>query len=223
MPSGSAWDDETAHLRRTFDAIADLYRERFTDELETKVFDRDLLDDVGARMAVVAGLTGCPVLEVGGGPGHIGARVAAQGAPVVVSDASLGQLREARRYDPDRALTAADFARLPVRDGGLAGIVAFYCLIYGGAELIDPVLAEWRRALAPGGLVVAAVHAGEGRVHVDDWMGRPVSVTVVLRDPDELVERFERAGLTVTDRRLRAAYPDEHPTDRFYLVAVGYS
>jgi len=44
-----------------------------------------------------------------------------------------------------------------------------------------------------------------------------------LRDPDDLVERFERSGFTVTDRRLRAAYPDEHPTDRFYLVAVGYS
>jgi hypothetical protein len=40
MPSGSAWDDETAHLRRTFDAVADLYRERFTDELETKPYDR---------------------------------------------------------------------------------------------------------------------------------------------------------------------------------------
>ena len=35
--------------------------------------------------------------------------------------------------------------------------------------------------------------------------------------------RFERAGFTVTDRHLRPAYPDEHPTDRFYLVGVGYS
>jgi SAM-dependent methyltransferase len=223
MPSGSAWDDETAHLRRTFDAVADLYRARFTDELETKPYDRELLDDVGARMAGVATLTGSPVLEVGGGPGHIGARVAAQGAPVVVSDASLGQLREARQHDPDRALVAADLARLPVRPGGLAGIVAFYCLIYGEADLLDPVLAGWRRALAPGGLVLAAVHAGEGRVHVDDWMGRGVAVTVVLRDPDDLVARFERAGFTVTDRHVRAAYSDEHPTDRFYLVGVGYS
>ncbi len=63
----------------------------------------------------------------------------------------------------------------------------------------------------------------EGRVHVDDWMGRGVSITAVLRDPDDLVARFERAGFTVTDRHLRPAYPDEHPTDRFYLVGVGYS
>jgi len=223
MPSGSAWDDETTHLRRTFDAVADLYRERFTDELETKPYDRELLDDVGARMAMVAALTGSPVLEVGGGPGHIGARIAAQGAPVVVSDASLGQLREARQFDPDRPLVAADLARLPVRPGGLAGIVAFYCLIYGEAARLDAVLAQWRRAIAPGGLVLAAVHAGEGQVHVDDWMGRGVSVTVALRDPDDLVARFERAGFTVTDRQLRPAYPDEHPTGRFYLVGVGYS
>jgi hypothetical protein len=44
-----------------------------------------------------------------------------------------------------------------------------------------------------------------------------------LRDPDDLVARFERAGFTVTDRRVRAAYSDEHPTDRFHLVGVGYS
>lgn len=54
-------------------------------------------------------------------------------------------------------------------------------------------------------------------------MGRGVAVTVVLRDPDDLVARFERAGFTVTDRRVRVAYSDEHPTDRFYLVGVGYS
>jgi SAM-dependent methyltransferase len=223
MPEGSDWDEETAHLRRTFDAVADLYRAEFTDELDGKPYDRQLLDDVGGRLAVVAAEAGAPVLEVGGGPGHIGARVAAQGAPLVVSDASLGQLREARRYDPDRSLVAADLARLPVRPGSLAGIVAFYCLIYGDADLLDPVLAGWRRALVPGGLVVASVHAGEGRVHVDDWMGRGVSITAVLRDPDDLAARFERAGFTVTDRHLRPAYPDEHPTDRFYLVGVGYS
>ena len=223
MPSGSAWDEETAHLRRTFDAVADLYRARFTAELDGKPYDRSLLDDVGGRMAAVAAESGAPALEVGGGPGHIGARVAAQGAPVLVSDTSLGQLREARVYDGHRPLLAADMARLPVRSRSLSGIVAFFCLIYGDAELLDPVLAGWRQALVPGGLVVVAVHAGQGEVHVDDWMGRGVSVTVVLRDPDDLVARFERAGFTVTDRHLRPAYPDEHPTDRFYLVAVGYS
>jgi hypothetical protein len=223
MPSGSAWDDETAHLRQTFDAVADLYRARFTDELDGKPYDRTLLDDVGRRMAAVSAETGRPALEVGGGPGHIGARVAAQGAPVLVSDTSLGQLREARVYDSHRPLLAADMARLPVRSAGLSGIVAFYCLIYGHVYLLDPVLAGWRQALVPGGLVVVAVHAGRGEVHVDDWMDRGVSVTVVLRDPDDLVARFERAGFTVTDRHLRPAYPDEHPTERFYLVAVGYS
>src|SRR5262245_56957870 len=138
MPSGSAWDDKTDHLRRTLDAVADLYRARFTDELDGKPYDRMLLDDVGGRMAAVAAETGRPSLEVGGGPGHIGARVAAQGAPVVVSDTSLGQLREARVYDSRRPLLAADMARLPVRSASLSGIVAFFCLIYGDADRLDP-------------------------------------------------------------------------------------
>jgi hypothetical protein len=71
--------------------------------------------------------------------------------------------------------------------------------------------------------VLAAVHAGEGRVRTwtTGWAG--VWPSPWLRDPDDLVARFERAGFTVTDRRVRAAYSDEHPTARFHLVGVGYS
>jgi hypothetical protein len=38
-------------------------------------------------------------------------------------------------------------------------------------------LAESRRVLAPGGTVLAAFHAGNERVHLDDWWDHNVDVT----------------------------------------------
>jgi len=160
------------------------------------------------------------VLEVGAGPGHIGAHLAAAGVPVVVSDASLGQMREARALDPARPLVVADLGRLPVGRESLAGIVAFYCLIYGPPEDLDPVLADWREALVPGGVVVIAVHAGVGALHAQDFLGRPVDVTVVLRDPHDMAARLESRGFEVVETTVRPPYDDEHATDRCYVVAT---
>jgi SAM-dependent methyltransferase len=208
------WRRERAKVAASFDAIADLYRRKYRDELARKPFDRDLLDRVAGLF-----VRGRPVLEVGAGPGHIGAYVAARGMPVVVSDISAGQLSEARTDDPSRALVVADLARLPAGDGTLGGILAFYCLIYGPAELLDGVFVDWHRALAPGAMVLVAVHAGAGELHVDEWQGRQVDMTVVLRDPDDLASRLARAGLEVLEQTVRPPYADEHPTDRCYLLA----
>ncbi|HEY3000083.1 MAG TPA: class I SAM-dependent methyltransferase [Acidimicrobiales bacterium] len=212
-------DDETARVRRSFDAIADLYRRDFAGELDGKPYDRAFLAALADRWGPLARATGRPVLEVGAGPAHIGGYVAALGVPMIASDVSTGQLREARALPDPPPLVAADLARLPVTDRGVAGVLAFYCLIYGPAGALDAVFAEWRRALVPDGVVALAVHAGEGELHVDEWQGRPVDVTLVHRDPDDVVARVRRAGLEVLDSHLRPPYPAEHGTDRFYLVA----
>jgi SAM-dependent methyltransferase len=207
------WRGERVRVAASFDAIADLYRREFADELDRKPFDRELLDRVAAMF-----VRGRPVLDVGAGPGHVGAYVSAHGVPVVVSDVSTGQLSEARAHDPVRRLVVADLARLPAGPGTLGGILAFYCLIYGPAELLDGVFVDWRQVLAPGALALVAVHVGSGALHVEDWQGRTVDMTVVLRDPDDLVSRIERGGLEVLERTVRPPYSDEHPTDRCYLV-----
>jgi len=209
------WRRETARLRTSFDRIADFYRHQFADELDRKPFDRELLNRLASRFPRRS-----PVLEVGAGPAHIGAYLARWGVSAIASDASLGQLQQARGLDPTRSLVAADLARLPVRKGGLGGIVAFYCLIYGPPEQLDHILADWHSVLASGGLVVIAVHAGEGTQHIDEVQGRPVDITIVLRDPDDLVARLEASGFAIEELTVRPPYHDEHPTHRCYVVAT---
>ena len=209
------WERRRAAVAGSFDAIAELYRREFSSELDHKPFDRALLDRVAGLLPA-----GRPVFEVGAGPGQVGLYLAGRGVPVVCSDASIGQLHEARLLDAHRSLVVADLIRLPVAPMRLAGVLAFYCLIYGPSDALDPVFDDWFSALTPGGLVVASVHAGEGtRTHHADWQGQSVDITVTLRDPDDLVERMAGAGLEVIESTRRAPYSEEGDTERVYVVA----
>jgi SAM-dependent methyltransferase len=211
------WAAERRRVTGSFDRIADLYRETFAAELEGKPFDRQLLADLAAALRR-SGRDG-PVLEVGAGSAPVAPRLAERGLRVLASDASLGQLRECRVVDPGRPLAAADARQVPVRPGSLVAIVAFYCLIYGPAEHLDGVFADWHRALIPGGLVVIAVHAGDGVLTSDEWKGRPIDIAIVLRDPDDLVARLQAAGFAIDLWTVRPPYAQEHQTDRLYVVA----
>jgi hypothetical protein len=63
------WEMGNEHLAAAaYDIVAADYESRFVDELRTKPRDCELLDELAARASG-------PVLDIGSGPGHIGARV----------------------------------------------------------------------------------------------------------------------------------------------------
>ena len=200
---------------RAFDAIAERYAEDFADELERKPFDRDQLD----RFA-----SGCPaglVVDVGcGAAGHVGAYLARRGRQVVGLDASVRSLTVAAHRVDQVSFVAGDLRGLPLRDGSVAGIVAFYCHIYDDLGELERELVELHRVLRPGGWLLAATHAGSGAEHFDDYQGIEVDVTIVLRDPDEFAAAAARAGFDVGAVTVRPPYPDEHAWDRLYVLAT---
>ena len=118
-------------------------------------------DARGAQQAVreVEGLIGrrlAPgerVLDVGCGTGFLaaGIRRARPHVDVLGSDLSAGMLSRARAAGAE-PLVQADATRLPVRDGSLDLVVARGVLHH--LPDVTAALAEWRRALRPGGAVV---------------------------------------------------------------------
>jgi SAM-dependent methyltransferase len=207
-----AWNIERRRVSRSFDAVADAYREMFAEELEGKPFDRELLDRVASDLP--AG----PVIEVGAGPGQIGKYLADRGIPMIETDSSVGQLREARVLHARAPLVVSDLAALPTRPNSLAGILAFYCLIYGPPGPLDAVFASWHAALMPRGLVVIAVHSGDGSRSAREWRGRTIDLTVVERDPVALRRQVEAAGFGITAHVVRDPYDGEE-TERCYIIA----
>ena len=170
-----------------YDVVAASYAERFLDELDDKPRDRAVLDRLAAA---VDG----PVVDLGCGPGQVGAHVRRTHGPVFGADLTPAMARlAAERLD---GVVVADARALPFADGSVGGVVAFYSLIHLPLPDRPVAFAELARVLRPGGrLLVAALEGGEitGTVLV----GHAVALHYVLYDLADLRALAEAAGLVV--------------------------
>lgn len=220
----------TGSVRAAYDAVAADYAARIGGELAGKPADRELLDALAGRAA--GGVIG----DLGAGPGHVAAYLAARGARTVAVDLSPAILAAGRAAGPAVAgaasggaasggagppAAAGDLRALPLRDGSLAAAVAFYSLIHLAPGEEVPALAEIRRVLAPGGEVLAAVHVGTEIRHLDEWWGHRVDLDFRFFRVDELAGWLAAAGLEVAEVTERDSYEEvEVATRRAYVRAV---
>lgn len=94
------------------------------------------------------------LLEVGPGPGRFSDLLLATGRSVISLELSLAMIREARRHPGPSGgphWVLGDGLRLPVRPGGLAGLVALGNVLGFGGDRAGLLLREWKESLAPGG------------------------------------------------------------------------
>jgi SAM-dependent methyltransferase len=164
-----------------------------------------------------------PVLDLGCGEGGTARMLAALGLaeqPLCGLDLRFADLSRARRSCSHRHLVGADARHLPFADRQFATVVAngvLCCLPQG----LDAALAEIRRILRPGGLVVAtvptraftevllptralgAVAPGLARLYADR-VDRRLGHASVLAE-QEWRRRFEGQGLVVEHRELYAS------------------
>src|SRR5690349_15678007 len=103
--------------RRSYDRVAVRYAAEIGGELAGKPLDRALLN---AFAESVAG----PVLDVGGGPGHVADYLVQRGVTVVSTDISLVMCGLAGRAGLPSVV--ADMTALPFRSDAVGGIVCWY-------------------------------------------------------------------------------------------------
>ena len=201
-------------LAESYSAVAGDYAVEFEGEVDRKPFDRELLrrfvEDVGR---------GARVLDLGCGPGHIGAYLSDLGCDVIGVDLSPGMIATARELYPGRCFAVGDMLALDGADAAFAGVVAFYSLIHLERDSVATAAREIARVLAPGGRALVSVHEGEGGVGRDEWYGKSVRVRATLFAPEEIGELISRGGLDVDTIDVRDPYELEYPTKRIYLRA----
>ncbi|PUA81166.1 DUF480 domain-containing protein [Nocardioides currus] len=203
-------------VRATYDAVATAYADQLADELAGLPFETWLLDRVATASA------GGPVIEVGSGPGHVTAHLAALGADATGIDLSPAMVDEARRRFPDVGFEVDDLRRLgrPPTSAGWAAVLGWYSLIHLAASELPAAIAALTRPLAPGGWLVLAMHAGSEVRHLGEWFGRDVDLDVVLHDPAQVVRTVEAAGLVDVEWYLRGPLTGRgETTDRLYVLA----
>ncbi|MCW7986872.1 hypothetical protein XF35_16660 [Streptomyces platensis subsp. clarensis] len=205
---------DNTSIRDSYDAVADVYAQGFTADLASKPLDRAMLTAF-AEQVPNEGL----VADVGCGPAQVACFLADLGVSVLGLDVSPGMVEVARAHRPGLDVRVGSMLDLPLGDGELAGVVAFYSLIHLRVEERPLAYAEFARVLQPGGLVLAAFHAGQEVRHRDSWFDRPVSLDFFALRPEEVTLGLAAAGFAMEATLVRGPYPGEADTERAYLLA----
>jgi SAM-dependent methyltransferase len=208
--------EHLARTRATYDRVADEYAAHIADELAGKPLDRVLL---ACFVEMVDGLG--MVADIGCGPGHVAEYLHGLGARVVGIDLSAEMVAVARKRAPHIPFEVGSMLALDASDAAWGGIVAFYSIIHLPPDARPQALAEFFRALRPGGLLLLAFHMGDERRHLDEWWGREISLDVWFLDPREIEAILRAAGFTIEMSLVRQPYaPDvEHQSQRAYILA----
>ena len=181
-------DDDTI---ATYQSVADEYRERHD--------DRSVVADVVERFldAVADATDGDPgrVADVGCGPGWESATFAERGHDVLGVDLTPAFLRAAREEAPAAAFARMDMRRPGMADDALDGLWACASFLHVPREDALDTLAEFHRALRPGGVLALSVKRGDGERRGGTYEGDGRQFT--LYQPEQLRELVAAAGFTV--------------------------
>ena len=156
------------------------------------------------------------VLEVGCGAGQFAARIAAENprARVVATDLSprMAELTASRGV----AAQVADVQALPFGDGAY-DVVAALWMLYHVPDL-DAGLAELRRVLRPGGLLVAVTNGDEHTADLRREAGGAPVVTAFSSENGEQALRRHFRDVAREDITTRAVF-DDHDAAASYLAS----
>lgn len=213
LRGGGAARDE--RVLRSIEAVAVPYAEAHGDEVRGLPFERWLLDRVAVEV------DDAPVVEVGCGPGQVTAWLAESGVAAQGLDLSPAMVAVARERHPELTFEVGDLRQLmrPAGASGWGAVLAWYSLIYLAESEIASAVGALARPLAPGGLLVVAMHAGAAVRHTDSWFDVEIDLDVVLHDPEVVRAAFASAGLVDVEWYLRGPLAGRgETTDRLYVL-----
>jgi len=212
-------------VRDSYDRVAEKYADELGGELTGKPMDRALLRCLAELVGGVEEGSGTGMIaDLGCGPGHIAAYLAAQGVTTTGIDISPTMVEVGRRRYPDVGFRVGSLLALPATDGELAGAVAFYSVIHLVPADRPAAYQEMARVICNGGWLLLAFHTSlvghdPGEImHAQEWWGEQVDLDFYYLDPAEVVAGITAAGFVVMSRTDREPWGTEHESRRTYLL-----
>ncbi|GAA0471160.1 methyltransferase [Paractinoplanes deccanensis] len=187
------------HVRDAYASVAGLYIDLFGSSTQVHADDLALIE---RHLTIRPGR----VLDLGCGPGHLTAHLRSRGVEAAGLDLVPEFVAHARSAHPDGDYRLGSMTDLDVEDGSVAGILSWFSTIHLPPPGLDGVLAEFRRALRPGGTLVLGFFEAAELAAFDH------KVTTAYRWPvGEMSARLSRAGFTETERHSRPAEGTQRP------------
>ena len=184
-----------ADTRTSYDTVADSYAERMREVLDDEPYLRSALALLADQVRAAGG---GQVADVGCGPGHVTGHLHGLGIDAFGVDLSPMMIELARRDYPGVRFEVGSMTELPVADGSLAGVIAWWSMIHVPDDSMPTVLGHFHRALRAGGVVQVGFHVGgESRLKTKGYGGHPMKVHVHRRPPEQVATWLRDAGFTV--------------------------
>lgn len=205
-----------SNIRRSYDAVARAYADEIYAELQSKPFDRELLDSFAERTRGEGW-----ACDLGCGPAQIARYLCDRGVDVFGLDLSAGMLAQARRLNPDLQFVQSSMMALGLASRSLAAIAAFYTIIHVPRQEVVVALGEIRRVLKPGACLLLTFHLGTEDTHHEEMLGQRVSLDVALFTTEEMTGYLQTAGFQVDEALERDPYAPEveYQSRRGYILA----
>lgn len=205
-----------SQIQHAYNVTAEEYAIRFFREFDHKPFDRMVLK----RFAEETKGKG-RVCDMGCGPGEVAAFLHSLGSNVMGIDISEGMIQKAKELSPDIQFRCEDMAQLSFKNDELAGIASFYAIVHFTLEELGHVFKELCRVLKPQGILLFSFHIGNEMKHLDEFLGKSVSIDFTFFEPDDVLKELWKTNFTVDDILIRHPYEDvEYPSKRCYIFAT---
>ncbi len=193
---------EEALTRGAYDAVADVYADRFKATEPEQPLELAMIDHF-ARL--------CPeprrVLDAGCGSGRMLPYLAAKGCRPEGVDLSTEMIRRAMSDHPEYPSTVGSLTGLKHSDEEFNGVFSWYSTIHNPNEDIDRMIAEMVRVLHPGGYLLVAFQTGEGMRRVGDGfaaLGHDVVMNRYHRPIDRMMAQIVSHDLEIAAQMERA-------------------
>lgn len=165
--------------RTSYDRVALSYTEFTRGAFDRLPYVRAVFD-LFAHLVDDSG--GGPVVDAGCGPGWLTGHLARHGLRIAGIDLSPALVGIARGNNPGIPCAIGSITDLPLQDASMNGLVCWYVLHHVPDDALPTVLAQFRRVLRPGGLLLMGGHAGQGsRLKTEGYGGHPMRVQINLR------------------------------------------
>jgi ubiquinone/menaquinone biosynthesis C-methylase UbiE len=203
-------------VRNCYELTAEEYSAQFSNELNGKPFDRNVL----SRFVTASQKTG-KFLDVATGTGHIADFLYSLGLEDITGiDISEKSLEIARIKYPYLKFENKNMYDTGIESNSIDGIICFYGIVHFTYKEIDLTIKEWKRILKSGGKALFSFHIGEDNsLRVEKFLDKDgAKATWNNFRVERIVELLNDNEIEYDEVIIRYPYKNkEHPSKRCYI------